>query len=154
MDWNAIGAIGEILGATGVIVTLGYLAVQIRASTSQSQAAMVQSIVGEFNVGHTAVMSNLQLAEAFVKNQIGEDVSAAEQIQLESALNSLFNIYTSVQRAYDGGQLDHAYYETCCGDIVRACEQNPGWEDSFRELLSHYPQEAKQPIFAGLLGSK
>lgn len=26
MNWDAIGAIGEILGALGVIVTLGYLA--------------------------------------------------------------------------------------------------------------------------------
>ena len=32
MDWNAIGAIGEILGAVGVIITLGYLASQIRGS--------------------------------------------------------------------------------------------------------------------------
>lgn len=33
MSWEAIGAIGELLGAVGVIVTLGYLAVQIRQNT-------------------------------------------------------------------------------------------------------------------------
>ena len=32
MDWSMIGAIGEILGARGVIVTLGYLAKQIAQS--------------------------------------------------------------------------------------------------------------------------
>ena len=32
MNWEAIGAIGDILGAVAVIVTLGYLAVQIKMS--------------------------------------------------------------------------------------------------------------------------
>ncbi len=30
MNWEAIGAIGEILGALAVVLTLGYLAVQVR----------------------------------------------------------------------------------------------------------------------------
>ena len=32
MNWEAIGAVGEILGAAGVIVTLVYLARQIHVS--------------------------------------------------------------------------------------------------------------------------
>ena len=30
MSWEAIGAVGEVLGAATVLITLGYLAVQIR----------------------------------------------------------------------------------------------------------------------------
>ena len=30
MNWEAIGAVGEVLGATAVVITLGYLAVQVR----------------------------------------------------------------------------------------------------------------------------
>ena len=30
MNWDAIGAIGEVLGAAVVVLTLGYLAVQVR----------------------------------------------------------------------------------------------------------------------------
>ena len=33
MNWEAIGAIGEIIGAAAVVLTLGYLAVQIRQNT-------------------------------------------------------------------------------------------------------------------------
>ena len=33
MNWEALGAIGETLGALGVIVTLVYLAIQIRGNT-------------------------------------------------------------------------------------------------------------------------
>ena len=30
MDWEAISAIGEILGAAAVVLTLGYVAIQVR----------------------------------------------------------------------------------------------------------------------------
>ena len=51
MNWEAIGAVGEVLGAIGVIVTLGYLAVQIRQNTRQiefSSKATVASATQEF----------------------------------------------------------------------------------------------------------
>jgi len=35
--WEAIGAVGEIVGAVAVVVTLGYLAAQIRAETHRAQ---------------------------------------------------------------------------------------------------------------------
>ena len=37
MNWDAIGAIGEIVGALAVVVTLIYLAIQIRSSNKHSE---------------------------------------------------------------------------------------------------------------------
>ena len=39
MNWDAIGAVGEVLGALGVIVTLIYLARQIRHNSQQVRGA-------------------------------------------------------------------------------------------------------------------
>lgn len=39
MNWEAVGAEGEILGAFAVIITLGYLAVQVRQNTRAMQAS-------------------------------------------------------------------------------------------------------------------
>lgn len=39
INWEAIGAIGEVVGAVGVITTLIYLALQIRQNTSSLKAA-------------------------------------------------------------------------------------------------------------------
>ena len=44
MNWEAIGAIGEVLGAVGVIVTLGYLATQIRQNTRTMRSAAHHSV--------------------------------------------------------------------------------------------------------------
>ena len=37
MDWDAIGAIGEVLGAAAVVVTLFYLARQVREASEESK---------------------------------------------------------------------------------------------------------------------
>jgi hypothetical protein len=43
MNWNAVGAIGEIVGAIAVVATLIYLAGQIRQATHATQAACFQA---------------------------------------------------------------------------------------------------------------
>lgn len=42
MNWDAIGAIGETLGAVAVFVTLGYLAIQVRHARSEARRAISQ----------------------------------------------------------------------------------------------------------------
>lgn len=45
MNWDALGAIGEIIGAAAVFATLVYLAVQIRQNTGAVRAAVLNSSV-------------------------------------------------------------------------------------------------------------
>ena len=42
MNWDAIGAVGEILGAIAVLATLIYLARQIRQNTEEMRASRVE----------------------------------------------------------------------------------------------------------------
>ena len=49
MNWDAIGAVGELLGASAVLVTLIYLAVQIRQNTSAAATATYESTMTGFN---------------------------------------------------------------------------------------------------------
>jgi len=44
MNWDAIGAIGEISGAVGVIASLAYLAIQIRRSDQTTRANGLQAL--------------------------------------------------------------------------------------------------------------
>ena len=44
MNWEAIGTIAEVIGAIGVIVTLVYLAHQIRDNTKQSRLSSIRAI--------------------------------------------------------------------------------------------------------------
>ena len=44
MNWEMLGALGEIFGAVGVIATLGYLARQVRGGTYASRQAAQQDV--------------------------------------------------------------------------------------------------------------
>ena len=57
MNWDAIGAIGEILGAIAVVLTLGYLAMQVRQTNKIAQAESYGKII-DAHVGHHRVLSS------------------------------------------------------------------------------------------------
>ena len=44
LPWDAIGAIGELIGALVVVVSVLYLAVQVRQNTSQAKLSSAQAI--------------------------------------------------------------------------------------------------------------
>ena len=70
MNWDAVGAIAEAIGGLGVIVTLGYLAIQIRTSNRVASAHARQSMsefamhVSTFRAEHADRFARLATADA------------------------------------------------------------------------------------------
>jgi len=52
MNWEAIGAIGEIAGAIAVVVTLVYFAMQLRQYATGLRSATFHTTMQEFNQIH------------------------------------------------------------------------------------------------------
>ncbi|HEY5681753.1 MAG TPA: hypothetical protein VIS55_16900 [Pseudomonadales bacterium] len=65
INWEAVGAIGEIVGAVAVVLTLGYLAVQIRQNTNASRAQSYQAVVDGHVGHHRTFTSDPKLIEIF-----------------------------------------------------------------------------------------
>lgn len=77
MDWNAIGAIGELAGAVAVVITLLFLARQLRENTKSTNAA------AHSDRTHRNIMLTLWAGEHGVglirqKLEGGEEISDAE----------------------------------------------------------------------------
>ena len=47
MNWDAIGALGEVLGSIAVFLTLGYLAIQVRHARDQVRHSISQNSTGD-----------------------------------------------------------------------------------------------------------
>ena len=90
MNWEAIGAVGEVLGAIGVILTLVYLAVQIRQNTAMMTAQTVQASVDAtqrvllFRAEHPEVRAILRKARSV------DDLNADEFELLTAYLQATF----------------------------------------------------------------
>lgn len=65
MNWEAIGAVGETVGALAVLLTLVYLAIQIRQNTRSVQAAAVDSANTQVSRIREVVLSNADLTSLY-----------------------------------------------------------------------------------------
>lgn len=88
MNWEAIGAIGEIAGAVGVIVTLLYLSVQIRQNTKESRLTAIQA-ASENSAQFTELLAtHPDLGELFWKGlQHPDDLSPEDLRRFMMVLN-------------------------------------------------------------------
>jgi hypothetical protein len=55
MNWDAVGAVGEIVGAFAVVASLVYLASQIRTQNSEARAASVHQVMHEYSSSISAL---------------------------------------------------------------------------------------------------
>lgn len=60
MNWEAIGAVGEVVGAIGVILTLVYLAYQIRQNTFQLEQNTVTARAAAQTASNVTLRENRQ----------------------------------------------------------------------------------------------
>ena len=61
MNWDAIGAIGEVVGAIGVILSLAYLGIQIRQNSRATEEEIFQSLLNNYHGGMDYLISNQNL---------------------------------------------------------------------------------------------
>jgi len=67
MNWDAIGAIGEVLGSIAVFITLGYLAVQVRHAREAVARSSRQSRYDALREAYMMWASSPELAESTAK---------------------------------------------------------------------------------------
>jgi hypothetical protein len=67
MNWDAIGAVGEAVGAAGVIISLLYLAVQIRGDARAKRAATIHEQSVAFRDVLLSIADNPSLADLFLR---------------------------------------------------------------------------------------
>ncbi len=94
MNWDAIGAIAELVSATAVVATLIYLSTQVRQSIRISQAESVRSVQDTFTSLSVEIAKSKELRCVWGRlpetNSIDE-FDDDERIILDSLLRALFN---------------------------------------------------------------
>ncbi len=66
MNWERIGAIGEIVGAIAFVATLLYLSAQIRQANRATRSESIQESTTAFNEINGWVVNDEQLARIFL----------------------------------------------------------------------------------------
>ncbi len=130
MNWQAVGAIGEILGAIAVVLSLVYLALQIRTQNRESRVAAMHEISVGFR-DSISTFADPQMAELFTRVNRGESsLTDAEMLQLVVGVQRIFRVWEEAYGQHLRGRLD--------GDI---------WEAMIRQYSSYLAAPGFQQVW-------
>jgi hypothetical protein len=91
MNWSAVGAIAELLGAAAVVVSLLYLAAQVRASTGQARRDAGRDLAARVSDISLTVAANPELGALLVRGGADPDrLEPGDQARFRGLMNSLF----------------------------------------------------------------
>ena len=110
MNWEAIGAIGEIVGAIAVVVSLMYLAIQIRTSSSLAKAQMFQSVAAEQSRVADGVTGEPKNFEVWMKMHSGEELTPEEIGRATFLISRVVSAMLAIQIGYDNGQISKEFF--------------------------------------------
>ncbi len=108
MEWTIqdLGAVGEFIGAIGVVITLVYLAYQIRQNTSQLQQNILIAKAAAVNASNIAlrvtwqsIFESTEMPEIFLRGnenpgELGEMQKLRYRLVMQNVTEVMVDIYT------------------------------------------------------------
>ena len=141
MNWDAIGAIGEIVGAIAVIVTLIYLAIQIRDSARASRSAAVTDATTAMQAFYQELGSNPKTSQLFLRAlTVPDSLSRDDEFQYLMMMHSCF---LGFQRSFflaQEGTLDEGLRDSI-GTAVNAVNHLPGIYLYWKQRRAYFQPE-------------
>jgi hypothetical protein len=116
VNWEAAGAIGEIVGAAGVIATLVYLAVQIRQNTNSLKATAVWDSQMSFVAINETLADGGKISEVMYRCLSDPDsLDDFEKHLAHRYLRGFFQRMEAQFALYSSGVLAPEVWELRCG---------------------------------------
>ena len=111
MNWDAIGAIGETVGALAVVVSLIYVALQLRSQNKEARISAQQQIAEAFR-SVISVGNDPRIADLVVKAMDEtEKLTDSERFQLLSIHQSFLRVWEQAHYQYSEGRLEQSMWE-------------------------------------------
>ena len=150
MNWEAIGSVSELIGAVGVIVSLIYLAAQIRQNTKSLRASAYDAITS-----HVAELNKLIISDAEVSSIIDEgdqdrsSLSREKRKRYDAFQRNRFRHYDNLHYQYCHGLLEESRWQPLQEAITYQL-QKPGvvssWNQYSRTLNTEFAEYVESLI--------
>lgn len=106
MNWNAIGAIGEILGALVVVATVFYLAVQIRHARDSNQIVAASRTAEASHGWARLLLEDVELLDVYLRGiKNFESLQRLERARFRLLITDLLRSVEGAWRQYELGAI-------------------------------------------------
>ena len=156
MNWDAIGAIAEAVGALAVVISLVYLAVQIRSGTSALRTTLRDSAFGDLKEWNYALSSDAELPWIFkrgLRNPM--ELNDKEIARFHHMLYSFYKVFENIYLHYLDGSIAREAWENNKEILFLYCTQKGAQEywgerreifdPRFRELIESSHESSLTP---------
>jgi hypothetical protein len=149
MNWDAIGAIGEIAGALAVFGSLIYLAIQIKGQNIESQATVTNSLSEQWLEFMKGVSGDEKLADIWTRGLSSfSDLKDIERTRFAAMLGQFMQIGESFHKQHAMNKLDPGIwigFDARMNDLISNQGTHQYWS-----LRSHW----YSPIFREYVDTK
>ncbi|MFT4940145.1 MAG: hypothetical protein ACI88A_003197 [Paraglaciecola sp.] len=143
MNWDAIGAIGTMIGSIAVVVSIIYLSIQIRSSTRATKAS------ASFDATHSWATSNEQIPQfsdelllafkrSFDPTSDANDFSDIENMRIGGHIRALFQKLEGQYYLYKYGYLEPDVWRirsAWAHGLIQLPYYNLWWKNELKELV-------------------
>ncbi len=105
MNWDALGAMGELFGALAVVLTLGYLAVQVKQNSQGMRVAAKLDIERNYNEYTDLILQDSELLELQMKGMAGQELEVIEEVKFSLLMQRATRHFSSMYYQYIERQL-------------------------------------------------
>ena len=148
MDWNAIGALAELVGAAAVVVSLLYLARQVRSGSTALQTTMRDASFGSVREWNYSVAADPDLPWIFQQGcRDFDSLDQKEAARFVLLAYSFLKVFENIFLHYKAGTVDSKTWEHNRHILVAYASQPgiqryiearwPIFEPGFREVLEN-----------------
>ena len=149
MSIQDLGALGEVVGSIGIVISLIYLALQTRANTRTLKSQTRSSITDQILSVQIATFQSAEFQSAFRKVINAEPLTDIDRDILTREAVLFFKHMENAQYQYENGLYDKAEFEAQRAIWVRRFEIHPYWRENwetFKYSLSPRLVDEVQPI--------
>ncbi len=138
MNWSALGAVADLLSAVAVVVSLLYVAAQVKASTRQARQDAGRDLAARVSEVSLAVASDPELGRLLVQGGADPEVlSPGDQARFRGLMNSLFRGFEQQYLLRRQGALDDESWGAV-ERMIRDWMALPGVQIYFRDRGDWY----------------
>jgi len=144
MNWDAVGAVGEVVGAAAVVVSLIYVGFQIRQNTSSAQAATFQSYVENAMGWMASVYEDAELCDLWRRgNEDLDSLNANDKDRYSFLQLAFFRMFENVYLQVQKGFVKHEQWEGLRESYLMLIDA-PGLQQWWRDNARRYSNSFRE----------
>ena len=111
MNWDAISAIGNAVGAVGVTATLGYLVVQLKHNNRQMRLTAANVVTEELQAMFSLLATDESLSAIFSEASTNTSLEGPDRVRYFAFTNNVMRIHENAYLQMLDGAISDAHWE-------------------------------------------